>query len=77
MEEVEEEGADAAVDVEDEVGGLGEGVALDAQGVVQVARGRKEALRVVLQQRHAHVPVVLRAHMQALRLGFTLLRLKN
>ena len=61
MEEVEEEGADAAVDVEDEVGGLGEGVALDAQRVVQVARGGEEAPRVVLQQRHAHVPVVLQA----------------
>ena len=62
MEEVKEEGADAAVDVEDEVGGLGEGVALHAQRVVQVARRGEEAPRVVLQQRHAHVPVVLQVH---------------
>ena len=67
MEEVQEEGADAAVHVEHQVGGLGQSVALHAQRVVQVARCREEAPRVVLQQRHAHVPVVLHARRGSVR----------
>lgn len=59
MEEVQEEGANAAVHVEHQVGGLGERVALHRERVVQVARAGEKLARVLLQQLHALVAVVL------------------
>ena len=67
VQEVQEEGADAAIHIEHQVGGLSQRVALHAKRVVQVARRREEAPCVVLEQRHAHVPVVLRAHRGSVR----------
>ena len=59
MEQIKEKCANAAVNVEHQVGGLGQGVGLHAQRVVQVAHCREEAPRIPLQQLHSLVPVVL------------------
>ncbi len=66
MQQVQKEGADAAIHVEHQVGGLGQRVALHSQRIVQVARAGEELLRILLQQLHALVAVVLRAGMSPL-----------
>ena len=59
MEQVQEESADAAVNVQHQVGCLGERVSLHPDGKVQVLGGGEVAPGIHLQQLHALVPVVL------------------
>ena len=59
VEQVQEEGAYASINIHDQVGGLLQGVRFHLEGVVQVLGAGEELERVLLQQLDSLVTIIL------------------